>query len=58
MCDQLCNKILNAESKRDKCFVDEAETQLRQKPLQGSQTRDMYYSEDKASYKAVTLTYP
>jgi hypothetical protein len=34
------------------------ETQLREKPLWGSQTQDIHYSEDKASYKAVTLTYP
>jgi len=31
--------------KRDKYFVDEVETQLREKPLQGS-------------YKVVALTYP
>jgi len=34
------------------------ETQLREKPLQGSQTQDIHYSEDKASYKVVALTYP
>jgi hypothetical protein len=34
------------------------ETQLREKPLQGSQTKDIHYSEDNARYKAVTLTYP
>jgi len=39
-------------------FVNEMETQLREKPLWGSQTQDIHYSEDKASYKAVTLTYP
>jgi hypothetical protein len=39
--------------KGDKYFVDEVETQLREKPLRGS-----HYSEDKARYKAVTLTYP
>jgi predicted kinase len=38
-------------------FVDEVETQLREKPLRGSQTQDIYYSEDKARYKIVTLTY-
>jgi hypothetical protein len=38
-------------------FVDEMETQLREKPLRGSQTPDIHYSEDKARYKAVTLTY-
>jgi len=45
------------EIKKDRYFVDEVETQLRQKPLRGSQTQDIYYSEDKASYKAVALTY-
>jgi hypothetical protein len=28
-------------------FVDEVETQLREKPLRGSQTQDIHYSEDK-----------
>jgi hypothetical protein len=54
----VCNKILNAEIEGDKYFVDEVETQLREKPLRGSQTQDFHYSEDKARYKAVTLTYP
>jgi cytochrome oxidase assembly protein ShyY1 len=44
--------------KDTKIFVDEVETQLKEKPLQGSQTQDIHYSEDKARYKAVTLTYP
>jgi hypothetical protein len=34
------------------------ETQLREKPLRGNQAQDIHYSEDKASYKAVALTYP
>jgi hypothetical protein len=42
----------------DKYFVEEMETQLREKPLRGSQTQDIHYSEDKASYKEVALTYP
>jgi hypothetical protein len=54
----VCNKILNAEIKGDKYFVDEVKTQLREKPLRGSQIQDIYYSEDKASYKVVALTYP
>jgi hypothetical protein len=54
----VCNKILNAEFKGDKYFVDEVETQLREKSLRGSQTQDIHYLEDKARYKAVTLTYP
>jgi hypothetical protein len=43
--------------KGDKYFVDEVETQLREK-LQGSQTQDIHYSKDKTRYKIVTLTYP
>jgi len=39
-------------------FVHKVETQLKEKPLRGSQTQDIHYSEDKAIYKAVTLTYP
>jgi hypothetical protein len=54
----VCNKILNAEFKGDKYFVDEVETQLREKPLWGSQTQDIHYSEDKASYGVVALTFP
>jgi hypothetical protein len=54
----VCNKILNAEFKWDKYFVDDVETQLREKPLRGSQTQDFHYVEDKASYKAVAIRYP
>jgi hypothetical protein len=38
-------KYLNAELK-DKYFVNEVETQLREKSLQGSQTQKIHYSED------------
>jgi hypothetical protein len=54
----VCKKISKCGIKRDKYFVDEVETQLREKSLRGSQTQDIYYSEDKTSYKVVTLTYP
>jgi len=37
-------------------FVDEVETQLREKLLWGSQTQEFHYSEDIARYKTVTLT--
>jgi len=37
-------------------FVDEVETQLREKPLRGSQTQEFHYSEDIARYKIVILT--
>jgi hypothetical protein len=40
----VCNKILNVEFKGDKYFVDEVESQLREKPLQDSQTQDILYS--------------
>jgi hypothetical protein len=44
--------------KGEKYFVDEAETQLREKTLRGNQIQDIHYSEDKGSYKVVALTYP
>jgi cytochrome oxidase assembly protein ShyY1 len=37
-------------------FVDKVETQLREKPLRGSQTQEFHNSEDIARYKTVTLT--
>jgi len=40
-----------------KIFVDEVETQSREKPLRGNQTQKFHYSEDKARYKIVKLTY-
>jgi hypothetical protein len=49
---------IKCEIKGDKYFVDEVETQLREKPLRDSQTQDIHYSEDKASYKVVALSYP
>jgi hypothetical protein len=57
VCYQVYKKILNAEFKGDKYFVDEVETQLREKPLRGSQTQDIHYLENKAINKAITLTY-
>jgi hypothetical protein len=45
----MCNKISQCGKQRDIYFVDEVETQLREKPLRGSQTQDIHYSEDKAS---------
>ena len=38
-------------------FVGEVETQLKEKSPRGSQTQEFHYSEDKARYKIVTLTY-
>jgi hypothetical protein len=58
VCDQLCNKISKYEIKKeDIYFVDEVETQLREKSLWDSQTQDIHYSEDKASYATFVLTY-
>jgi hypothetical protein len=56
VCNQVCNKILNAEFKGDKYFVDEVETYLREKPLRNSQTQNFLYSVDKTSNKALSLT--
>jgi hypothetical protein len=55
---QRITKYEKCEIKRDRYFINEVETQLREKPLRGSQTQDIHYSQDKASYKAVALTYP
>jgi len=38
-------------------FVDEVETQSREKPLRGSQTQEFHYLEDKTRYKIVALRY-
>jgi hypothetical protein len=57
MCVNNVQQNIKCGIKGDKYFVDEVETQLREKPLQGSQTQDIHYSEDKARYKIVTLTY-
>jgi hypothetical protein len=51
-------KITMRKINDTRIFVNEMETQLREKSLWGSQTQDIHYSEDKVRYKAVTLTYP
>jgi len=56
--DQFVTKYLNAEFKEEKYFVNEVENQLREKPLQESQTQNIHYSKNKVSNKAITLTYP
>jgi len=58
VCAIVYNKISKCIIKRYIYFVDEVETQLREKPLWGNQTQDFHYLEDKASYKVVALTYP
>jgi hypothetical protein len=50
-------KYLNDKFKEDIYFVNEVKTQLREKPLWGSQTQDFHYSEDKTSSKALAVTY-
>jgi hypothetical protein len=52
----VCKKISKCGIKRGKYLVEEVETQLREKLLWDSQTQDIHYSEDKASYKVVALT--
>jgi hypothetical protein len=56
VCAIVFNKISQCENLRDIYFVDKVGTQLREKPLEGSQTQDIHCLEDKASYKAVALT--
>jgi hypothetical protein len=44
--------------KDTRIFVNEVENSIWEKPLRGSQTQDIHYSEDKTSYKVIALTYP
>jgi hypothetical protein len=57
LCDQQFIKIKMQKSKWDKYFDEEVKTlyQQREKPLWGNQTQEIYYLEDKASYKAIVL---
>jgi hypothetical protein len=57
MCVNSVQQNIKCGIKGDTYFVDEVETQLREKPLRGSQTQEFHYSEDIARYKIVTLTY-
>jgi phage pi2 protein 07 len=50
VCVNSLQQNIKCRIKEDKYFVDEVETQLREKSLCGSQTQDIHYSEDKASY--------
>jgi len=54
---KVSTKIIMRKLNDTEIFVDELETQLREKLLWGSQTQDIHYSEDKTRYKIVTLTY-
>jgi hypothetical protein len=57
VCAKCVTKISMQKVNNTKIFVDEVETQSREKPLRGSQTQEFHYSKDKARYKIVTLTY-
>jgi hypothetical protein len=54
---KVLTKITMRKINDTRIFVNEVEIRLREKPLRGSQTQDIHYSEDKARYKIVTLTY-
>jgi hypothetical protein len=54
---RVSTKITMRKINDTKNFVNEVETRLREKLLRDSQTQDINYSEDKARYKIVTLTY-
>jgi hypothetical protein len=45
---KVSTKITMRKINDTRSFVNEVETQLRGKPLRGSQTKDIHYSEDKA----------
>lgn len=53
---QVQQKLSTTENKRHTVFVDEVETQLREKSLRGSQIQEFHYSEEEARYKILTLT--
>jgi hypothetical protein len=53
VCNKCQQKLSATENKRHTVFVDEVETQLREKTLRGSQTQEFHYSEDEARYKIV-----
>jgi Ni,Fe-hydrogenase I small subunit len=52
-----CQQKLSTTENKRQIFVDEVETQSREKPLRGSQTQEFHYLEDKTRYKIVALTY-
>jgi len=56
VCEQCATKITMQKVNNTQIFVDEVETQSREKPLRGSQTQEFHYSEEEARYKIVTLT--
>jgi hypothetical protein len=58
VCAQSVNKGSMQNLKDRRIFVNEVENSIWEKPLRGSQTQDIHYSENKTSYKVVALTYP
>jgi hypothetical protein len=58
VCVQHVTKYQKCIIKRDRYFVNEMETQLKEKQLWGSQTQKFHYSKDKAGNKTIKLTYP
>jgi hypothetical protein len=51
-------KITMRKINNTRIFVNEVETLDEKNHSGAAKTQDIHYSEDKARYKAVTLTYP
>jgi hypothetical protein len=51
VCVQCVTKYQKCGIKRDRYFVNEVETQLREKPLRGSQTQEIHYQKTKPVQK-------
>jgi hypothetical protein len=47
VCVRVQQNILNAENKRNKIFINEVETQWREKPHRDSQTQELHYQKIK-----------
>jgi hypothetical protein len=58
---RVCNSVqqnITMQKLKRQMFYLRSENSIKRKPLRGSQTQDIHYSEDKASYKPVALAYP
>jgi len=51
VCVQRVTKYKKCGIKRDIYFVNEVETQLREKPLRGNQTQEIHYQKTKPVYR-------
>jgi len=51
MCVQRVTKYQKCGIKRDRYFVNEVETQLKEKPLRGNQTQEIHYQKTKLVQK-------